>query len=186
MSMDEAVTPSTEVFSRPQDLPATCSDSKLMDAVHMYLMGYPKREIAETLGITLNNWWRVHLEDLWLKKKGWHFLEECLREEVRKAAHASMVRITHRCFDLIDQRLERGDPIYSLEGEIIGYRAVKVKDLGNLAAQMSAMGIESEKRMSPRQKDETMTRGELAESLRHWLADKRFKEAKEIRVETTN
>ena len=167
-------------FKRPSDLPRTCSDDDLLEAVQLWLCGAGEDEIASLLNVTPGVFKRE-----WLTAKGWRFLESCVKDDVRAVAHANLTRIAHRCFGLINERLERGDPIYGLEGEIVGYRAVKVKDLGNLATQMLTQGQEIDKRMAGKDPVRDMSLEELAASLKNYVAHKRFTDAKDVTDATT-
>jgi len=158
-------------FVRPADLPCICSDAELLDAVQTWLCGGTKGEVAKLLHI------RPQTLSDWTSATGWKFLEECVRDDVRKVAHSNLTRIVHRCFGLIDDRLEKGDPIYSLDGEVVGYRAVKVKDLGQIAATLYDKIHELEDRTSGANEEEQLTLRELAESLKNWAQVKRLETA---------
>jgi len=157
-------------FKRPADLPFTCSDDDLLDAVQMYLCGGEIGEVAKLLKIRV-----IHVKH-WTSATGWKFIEECVRDDVRKVAHSHLTRIVHRCFGLIDDRLEKGDPIYDLEGVVVGYRAVKVKDLGTLACELYGKIHELEDRTSGIKEEENLTLRELAYSLKEYAKVKRLEQ----------
>ena len=161
-------------FVRPTDLPQWCTDKELFRAVQAWLCGEPDQRVASYL--------RVPIGEIknYTNQPGWHFLEDCVRDDVRKVAYANLTRLTHRCFNIIDQRLERGDPIYGLDGEVVGYRAVKVKDLGNLVSQLMSQAQEMDKRTADPREPDKLDLHELAESLKNYAKEKRFREAKEI------
>ena len=153
-------------FKRPADLPFTCSDDNLLEAVRSYLAGERPVVVCKLLGIKV-----VHLQH-WVSARGWKFLEGCVREEVNMVAHSTVTRLMHRCFGLIDERLEKGDPIYDMEGAVIGYRAVKVKDLGAIAATLYEKMRDIEDRTSGVKHEENLTLRELADSLRNYVQAK--------------
>lgn len=155
-------------FQRPVDLPFTCSDDDLLEAVQTYLCGGTMPDIARLLGV------EPAAAKNWTSAAGWKFIEECVRDDVRKIAHSNLTRIVHRCFGLIDDRLEKGDPIYDLEGEVVGYRAVKVKDLGAIAATLYDKIHELEDRTSGRHEEEQMALRDLAQSLREFAKVKQL------------
>jgi hypothetical protein len=169
--MDDGVTQAAQVvpvtkgqpeFQRPADLPFTCSDDNLIDAVQTYLCGGSVVEVGRLLGIK-----HIHVKN-WTSAKGWKFIEDCVRDDVRKVAHSHLTRIVHRCFNMIDERLEKGDPIYDLEGQVIGWRPVKVKDLAAISDTLYGKMHDIEDRTSGRHEEEQLTLKELADSLRNY------------------
>ena len=174
-------------FRRPPDLPNTCSDEALLDAVVGYLSGMDIGQVAKLLHQDKIDGWRKHLECNWLSKPGWRFLTEQMKEIVRVNTQTRITRIMGRCFNLIDERLERGDPVYSLEGEVIGYRAVRVKDIAGIAAQMVDRSLELDKRTGSREKDEgdkPLTLNDLASLLKRETELKQIHDAKDVTAES--
>lgn len=162
-------------FKRPADLPRTCSDDALLEAVQSWLCGATEEDVSGMLNVP-----RETFKRHWLTSKGWRFLEQCVKEDVRAVAHSNLTRIAQRCFKLIEDRLEQGDPIFDLEGTVIGYRAVKVKDLGNLATQMLTQSQEIDKRTAGTDPAKDMSLEELAASLQNFVKAKRFDESKDV------
>jgi len=128
-------------FQRPSDLPRTCSDAELVEAVKEYLCGASNQELASLL----------HVEHTAVKKwtgaRGWRQLEALLRDQVRELAHNSLSRITHKAFVQLQERLDEGDPMYNWEGQLIGYKPVRAKDLAMIAGTLIDKQHEVEKRI---------------------------------------
>ena len=159
-------------FRRPEDLPAAPTDVALLQAVQAWLIGEPKEFVARKLGVV-----PAEVAEI-TTRKGWRFIEDCVRDDVRQIAMSNLTRITHKCFRLLDERLDKGDPIYDPDGRVIGYRAVKAKDLSNIATQMIDKHLEIEKRIERLDEKESLELHELAQSLRNYALEKRFREAK--------
>jgi len=155
-------------FERPRDLPFTCSDAALLEAVELWLCGADATEVAKILGIK-----HIHLKN-WLTSKGWKYLEECVRDEVRKVASSQIARLVNRCLRQLDDRLDRGDPIMSLDGEILGYKPVSAKNLGAIATQL----YDRMETVSDRTDDKDgLGLPEIQEALKYWLQEKRKQNA---------
>jgi hypothetical protein len=177
--------PPTLAFVRPADLdnreqmngPA-CSDAELIEAVQSWMCGAPDAEVEKILNCNRKNMLKQYV-----KRRGWQYLVETIREDVRRIALSSITRVTNRCLTMIEERIETGDPVYDGEGNIVGRRAVRVRDLGNIASQMIDRQGMLEKGLS-RTDEEPMTRAQIAESLRNWLHSKRASESKIIDVES--
>ena len=159
-------------FRRPDDLPAAPTDIALLRAVQMYLCGEPTHLIARVLGII-----PAELPEL-TTRKGWRFIEDCVREDVRQIALSNLTRLTHRCFKLLDERLDKGDPVYDQAGDITGYRAIKAKDLSNMVVQLMDQAHEIDHRTAKPEEDVNLLK--LAKSLENYALEKRFKQAKKV------
>ena len=129
---DHSSTAVTIPFRRPEDLRiVTANDEELMDAVVLWLCGAPDEEVQRKLNTDA-----AHLR--WIvKKPGWGMLTDAIRRNVQRVAGDRMLRVANRALDLIEERIEGGDPIYGMSGEVIGKRAVRVKDLALIASQMA-------------------------------------------------
>jgi hypothetical protein len=130
-------------FVRPRDLPVVCSDANLLEAVNLWLVGERDDVILAKLGCADDP--RYAPLSKWTNLGGWHYLADVLREEVLKVARGRMQRIMNRCFSGIEERIEHGDPQYNEAGVVVGYRGMRGKDLGNLAALFWDRLRESEK-----------------------------------------
>ena len=159
-------------FKRPEDLPQSPTDLALLRAVQMWLTGDPPQLVAKVIGCKPDEMSEM------VTRKGWRFLEDCVRDDVSQIALSNLTRITHKCFRLLDERLEKGDPIYDPDGNIIGYRAIRAKDLSNIATQMIDKHLEIERRIDRIDEKDSLALEELAKSLRNYALEKRFREAK--------
>src|SRR5690242_3357243 len=79
-------------FRRPEDLPAAPTDIALLRAVQMYLCGEPAHLIARLLGVNPKE-----LPEI-TQRKGWRFIEDCVREDVRQIATSNLTRLYFRCY----------------------------------------------------------------------------------------
>ena len=167
-------------FRRPSDLHLPCTNLSLLRAVQMWLAGEDVKLIARKLGI--------HYKDVaeYTTLPGWRFIEDCVRDDVRRITLSGLSRLTHRCFTLLHERLDKGDPIYGPDGETIGYRAVKAKDLGTIINQLMSQQATIEERGQPRNTETDIDLVELAESLKNYALEKQFRKAKVIEQESTN
>ena len=167
-------------FIRPNDLPVTCSDARLLEAIQMWLLGQEEAVILETLGVADDSRYKP------LNKRsvlpGWHYLADTLRGEVIRAARGRMNRVLNRCFGLIENRLEQGDPIYGPDGlTVMGYRAVKVKDLGNIAAQFyDRLNDEAKEKEGAISQEERMTLRQLHGALKAYTQEKKARAREKV------
>lgn len=154
-------------FIRPRELvELPCTDHSLLRAVQAWLQGIPAWEVVRYLGIK-----EEQLKG-YLATPGWRFVEECVRDNVRQVALSSLTRLTHRCFGMIDERLDKGDPIYDQAGEVIGYRAIKAKDLATMVQQFGKQAMEIEERTNRAGVRQSMELIELAKSLQNYALEK--------------
>lgn len=175
-----ALAPTTlaaRAFRRPPDLPSEPTDIALLRAVQMYLCGEPHHLVARLLGIRPSD-----LPEI-ASRTGWRFLEDCVRDDVRQVALSNLTRLTHKCFRMLDERLDKGDPIYDQNGDVTGYRAIKGKDLGNLVVQLMDKAQEIEHLTTKPEDNVDLLR--LAKSLESYAHDKRLREATPINGEST-
>jgi hypothetical protein len=101
-----------------------------------------------------------------------------VREDVRSIAFSNLTRLTHRCFKLLDERLDKGDPVYDQNGDVVGYRAIKAKDLSTMITQLLDQSGEIAKRTE--KPEENLDLLALAKSLENYAKEKSFERAKII------
>ena len=159
-------------FRRPQDLPQNITDVALLRAVQMYLCGESVHLVARLLGVN-----HKEVPEL-TTRQGWRFIEDCVRDDVRQIALSNLTRLTHRCFKLIDERLDKGDPVYDQNGDVIGYRAIKAKDLSNMVVQLMDKAHEIDGLTKKPEEDVDLLK--LAKSLENYAHEKRLREATPI------
>ena len=135
--------PASTGFVRPLDLPFTCTDERLLEAVQSHLLGEKPEEIARLLHIphkALRHW---------TTSKGWRFLEDSLRDPVRKAVIGQTTRLVSKLVTKMEDQLEKGDPVYDMEGNEIGRRGIRFKDLSTSYAAIVTKQLELEKNLGP-------------------------------------
>src|SRR6266576_248313 len=100
-------------FERPAGLPFRCSDDELVEAVQAWLMGVDEDEIAGLLKVPKRSF-RV-----WVSGESWQYLVGCLSDPVRRLVHGQMTRLTNKALKKVEERLDKGEPVYDDEtGEI--------------------------------------------------------------------
>jgi hypothetical protein len=105
-----AVTPES-MFVRPGDIPRTCSDEALLEAVTLWLVGADRAVVVEKLGIGPDMFLA------WTNKRGW---KECCarqRDEVRMGAHSGQTRIIALGLKAIEDRILLGDLVEGVDGK---------------------------------------------------------------------
>jgi hypothetical protein len=138
----------------------------------MYLCGEQHHLVARVLGILPRD-----LPEM-VTRTGWRFLEDCVRDDVRSIAFSNLTRLTHKCFRMLDERLDKGDPVYDQVGDVVGYRAIKAKDLSTMITQLMDQSSEIAKRTE--KPEENLDLLALAKSLEHYAKEKAFERAKVI------
>ena len=157
-------------FQRPADLPRTCTDRDLIEAVKEYLCGASYSELAAMLHIP------AATVKQWVRARGWRQIEVLLREQVRELAHNSLSRITHKAFVQLESRLETGDAVYNFAGEQVGFRPIRGKDLAVIASTLIDKQHDVERRMKGEVDESTMVDlNELAKTLAYY-AQKRYED----------
>jgi hypothetical protein len=136
-------------FNRPDDLPRTCSDAELIEAVKEYLCGANNEEVGALL----------HVEPAtvkqWVGSRGWRTVEALLRDQVREVSLSALSRITHKSFVQLQDRIDTGEPMYNWEGQLVGYKPIKAKDLAIIASTLVDKQHEVERRMKGELPDST-------------------------------
>ena len=156
-------------FIRPPDLPFTCSDADLVEAVQLWLLGAKNAEVAHKLGIP-----SVAVKH-WATSSGWKYLEECVRGEVRRVAHGQITRLAAQALGKLETAIELGDPVIGVDGEVLGHKPVKAKDMAAIASTLIEKQLEIESRLGLAHNDENVIDlRELAEGL------KRYARAKDV------
>jgi hypothetical protein len=165
---------------RPKDITPACSEEELLEGVALWMVGAREEDVAKALHCP------VYQVKYFAKKPGWNLIVDLIREDVTKVAGNRLARLSQRCFDLLEERLEGGDPVYDLDHNIIGYRAIRARDLSNMMAQL----IDRQKLLNqgtgptdPSEKPLTLK--DLANLLEREAKLKKFNEAKEITAEVT-
>jgi hypothetical protein len=97
-----AVTPES-AFTRPADIPRTCTDEALLEAVGLWLIGSDGETVARKLGVS------VEMAGGWTQKRGWKDVCARLRDEVRMGAHSGMTRCIALGLKAIEDRILYGD-----------------------------------------------------------------------------
>jgi hypothetical protein len=161
--------PQAVEFVRPPDLPFTCSDADLLEAVQLWLLGAKNAEVAAKLNVPGTS------VKAWVTSAGWKYLEECLRGEVRKVAHAQVTRLTAQALGKLETAIEMGDPVIGVDGEVKGHKPVKARDMAQIASTLLERQLEMEERLGlKRNEDNLIDMRELAEGL------KRYAKAKDV------
>jgi hypothetical protein len=156
-------------FRRPADLPCTCSDAHLLEAVRGWLLNAPSEQVARLLGI------KPSLLPDWINSHGWQQIVLLLREDVRAISYGAYGRLGLKAFQALEDRIDHGDPIVDSDGEIIARRPIKGKDLAEIISRLGAQQDLLEKKLGLQKNDDgDISLKDLAKSL------KRFAEAKEI------
>jgi hypothetical protein len=161
--------PQAVEFVRPPDLPFTCSDADLLEAVQLWLLGAKNAEVAQKLGLPTRT-----IKD-WVTSQGWKYLEECVRSEVRRVAHGQISRLASKALDKLETAIELGDPVIGVDGEVRGHKPVKARDMAAIASTLLERQLEIEERLGlKRNEDNLIDMRELAEGL------KRYAKAKDV------
>lgn len=161
-------------FRRPADLPCTCSDADLLEAVRGWLLNAPSEQVAHQLRI------KPSLLPQWVNSHGWQQLVLLLREDIRAISYGAYGRLGLKAFQALEDRIDHGDPIVDGDGVIVARRPIKGKDLAEIISRLGAQQELIEKKLGiSRDDDDNISLKELAAGL------KRFAQAKEIRAEPT-
>ncbi len=128
-------------FVRPTDLPHTCSDVNLVQAVNEWLCGASEQEVARYLRVTKDQ------VPGWVNSRGWQLVADMLREDVRSVAYSHLTRVSQKTYKALNDRLDNGDPIVDEKGRISGYRPLRARDLGLLQKQVMESLDTIEKRL---------------------------------------
>jgi uncharacterized protein YjcR len=159
--------PQAGEFTRPPDLPFTCSDADLLEAVQLWLIGARANEVAAKLGV------QGQAVKHWTTAKGWKYLEECLRGEVRKVAHGQVTRLAAQALGKLETAIEMGDPVIGVDGEVKGHKPVKARDMAQIASILIERQTDMEERLGlKRNEDNLIDMRELAEGLRRYAKAK--------------
>lgn len=161
-------------FRRPADLPCTCTDADLMEAVRGWMLNAPSDQVAHLLGI------RPAQLPSWINSHGWQQIVLLLRDDIRAISYGAYGRLGLKAYQALEDRLDNGDPIVDSEGTVIAHRPIKGKDLAEIMTRLGSMQDLMEKKLGlTKDDDDSISLKELASSL------KRFAQAKEIRIDQT-
>lgn len=167
-------------FRRPADLPCTCSDAHLLEAVRGWMLNAPSEQVARLLCI------KPAQLPSWINSHGWQQIVLLLREDVRAISYGAYGRLGLKAFKELEDRIDQGDPIMGFDDDgdggkipvVVGRRPIKGKDLAEIISRLSAQQEVLEKRLGLTKDDDgDISLRDLANSL------KRFAQAKEIRVD---
>ena len=167
-------------FRRPADLPCTCSDAHLLEAVRGWLLNAPSEQVARLLQI------KPAQLPSWINSHGWQQVVMMLRDDVRAISYGAYGRLGLKAFQALEDRIDNGDPIIGFDEDgdggkipvVVGRRPIKGKDLAEIISRLGAQQDLIEKKLGLTKDDEgDISLKDLAQGL------KRFAEAKEIRVD---
>ena len=145
----------------------------------MWMCGMSEGIVARQLNIDPRCLWFA------LVSPEWALIVDTLRDSILKHTGNRMQRLSQRCFDLLEERLEGGDPVYDLEHNIVGYRAIRARDLSNMMAQLvdRQNTLDRTGRNNQDKGERPLTLKDLATLLEEKTKLKRFNEAREINPE---
>ncbi len=158
-------------------LPATCNEEELAEAVRLWLCGGSKEEIAELLHV------RPVAVKHWINSRGWQEVAKLVAPEVQAIVSGSLTRLKTKSLEQLADRIENGDHRVDNTGEIVGRMPMKGRDLAEVFAKLSDAQIALEKMIGNIRDDDDQERISLDKLA---LGLKRFAEAKEITGETVS
>ena len=121
---------SLPMFRRPPGLPATCSDEDLEEAVKASLCGADDKSLAKLLKVPSS------AVKYWTDSKEWGGIVALLLPEVQSILKGQLTRLASTALTQLDERLQKGDPIYDLTGEYKGRKKLKARDLADIAVKV--------------------------------------------------
>jgi hypothetical protein len=98
-------------FTRPADIPRTCSDEALLEAVGMWIAAGDSDAIAEKLGIS------VQMMGGWTRKKGWREIVGRLDADSQIATYSTLGRVIAASGRALLDRVLLGDVVYDEDGK---------------------------------------------------------------------
>jgi hypothetical protein len=170
------------VFVRPPGLPATCSDAQLLEAAKAYLCGTDPETLAKMLGVPV-----VGLR-YWTDSREWGQLIEFIRPEVAGILIGQTTRVASLALVQLEDRLVKGDQVFNQQGEYVGRREIRGKDLAEIATKVLEQQKNLERSIGKiTDDDNALSLKKLAAALTNYAEAKpeyqRFASAQEIKAE---
>jgi len=175
--------PNFPVFTRPPGLPETCSDAQLLEAAKAYLCGTDNPTLAKMLGVPVAG------IRYWTDSREWGQLIEFIRPEVAGILIGQTTRVASLALVQLEDRLVKGDQVFSQQGEYVGRREVKAKDLAEIATKVLEQQKNLERSIGKITDDEnSLSLRKLAAALESYAEQKpeyqRFAKATEVKADT--
>ena len=156
-------------FERPPGLPLTCSDAQLCETVKSYLAGAEPAVLAQMLGVPKAS------VRYWLDSREWGSLVAMLLPEVRGVMSGQLTRVASLALNQLEARLREGDQVFNQQGEYVGRREIRGRDLATIATAVLEQQVKLEKIIGGITNDDNViSLDKLAQGL------KRYAEAKDI------
>jgi hypothetical protein len=156
-------------FERPPGLPLTCSDAQLCETVKSYLAGAEPAVLAKMLGVPGKS------IRYWLDSREWGSLVAMLLPEVRGVMSGQLTRVASLALVQLEARLRDGDQVFNQQGEYVGRREIRGRDLATIATAVLEQQVKLERIIGGITDDKNViSLDKLAAGL------KRYAEAKDI------
>jgi len=174
--------PQFPVFNRPPGLPETCSDEQLCEAVKIHLCGGTHAAIAKLLSVP------EKAVRYWVDSREWGQLTALLKPEVAGILIGQTTRVASLALTQLEDRLLNGDEVWNQQGEIVGMRKIKGRDLAEIATKVLEQQKNLERSIGKITDDEnTISLKKLATALTNYAEAKpeyqRFANAQEVKAE---
>ena len=151
---------------RPTGLSKACSDEDLLNAVKAYLCGAQEEEVRRHLKVAAGT------TAYWINTREFRDLVNDQLVDISETIKHRLIRVSAKALTQLDDRLENGNAIYSMDGEQIGTRPLNTKELTDITRTVMDQARALEKGLPGKTDDgDKMNLVSLARSLKKLAQD---------------